>query len=265
MVTVRDLTTHTASLCDSWIWGEPGREGGLYTEGDPTTSLEDLLKSYLIEGGEWYSEDNFCPWDVGARYEYSNIGADLAGYLLEATGDQALDVHSDTHIFGPLGMENTGWHLADHEEANVAVPYNWMGGEYIGYGQFGYPDYPCGMLRSSPRDLGRYLAAYANGGELDGERILESSTVDEVFASQVPSIDATQGIFWYWSRIDGRDVVGHSGGDYGVSTDMLLDPETGIGVVVLLNTYGNNAVWAAQSDIERALFEKGEALLAAME
>jgi CubicO group peptidase (beta-lactamase class C family) len=265
VVTVRDLATHTGSLCDRWIWGEPGQKGGLYSEGDPTMSLEDLLKSYLIEGGDLYSESNFCLWDPGTRYAYSNIGADLAGYLLESTGDQALDDHSETHIFGPLGMENTGWHLADHDEANVALPYDWMGGEYNAYGHFGYPDYPCGMLRSSPRDLGRYLAAYANGGELDGVRILESSTIDEIFASQIPGVDTTQGVFWYWTQIGNRDVVGHGGADYGVSTDIMLDPATGIGVTVLLNTSGNNTVWAAQSNIQRALFAKGDALLAAQD
>jgi sporulation protein YlmC with PRC-barrel domain len=94
---------------------------------------------------------------------------------------------------------------------------------------------------------------------------LESSTVDEIFASQIPSVDTTQGLFWYWGRIGGREVVGHSGADYGVSTDIMLDVENGIGVVVLLNTNNNHKIWAAQSDIGRALFEKGEALLAQKE
>ncbi len=263
VVTVRHLVTHTASLCDSWVWGAPGQEGALYTEGDSDTSLEEFLRGYLLEGGQWYSEDSFCSTAVGTRYEYSNVGADLAGFLLEATSSLALDDHSDSMIFEPLGMQNTGWHLVDHDPADVALPYAWTGGEFVSYGQYGYADYPCGQLRSSPRDMGRFLAAYAQGGLLDGERILESSTVDAIFDAQIPKVDSSQGVFWYWGQIGGRDVVGHAGGDYGVSTNMLLDPETGIGVVVLLNTYGDGSVWSAQAELERALFDKGEELLAA--
>lgn len=265
VVTVRHLASHTASLCDGWVWGVPGDPDGLYSVGDSDISLQAFLEGYLVEGGEWYADSNYCSWEVGTRYSYSNIGADLAGYLLESSGPLALDDHSDTYIFDALGMENTGWHLADHDVSNVAVPYDFWGGKQLTYDHFGYPDYPSGQLRSSPYDLGRFLAAYANGGTLDGARILEAATVEEILSPQAPDVEPTQGVFWYWSKADDRDVVGHSGGDYGVSTYMFLDPETGVGVVVLLNTYGNADVWTAQADIQRALFAKGEAIAAGMD
>ena len=260
VVTVRHVASHTASLCDAWVWGSPGSPGGLYSEGDSEISLRDFLMGYLIDGGEWYGDMNFCNREVGTHYEYSNIGADLAGYLLESSGTSPLDDHSDAYIFEPLGMENTGWHLADHDVSNVAVPYDYMGGEYIPYEKYGYPDYPCGQLRSSAYDLARYLAAYANGGTLGDEQILQTDSIDEMFALQAPGVEMTQGVFWYWSVIGDRDVVGHSGGDYGVSTEIVLDPATGVGVVLLFNTYGNAAVWSAHAAIQEALFVKGESI-----
>ena len=199
-----------------------------------------------------------CPTsvpEVGTRYEYSNIGSDVAGYLLETTGDQALDDHSDHHIFEPLGMNHTGWHLADHEASNVALPIFGLTVPSKVTDITAIRTTLVACFARVPEIWADTLAAYANGA-LDGVRILESSTVDEIFAAQIPSVDPTQGVFWYWEHLEGRDVVAHSGGDYGVSTKIMLDVAAGIGVVVLLNTYGDNAVWAAQTAIERAFLRR---------
>jgi CubicO group peptidase (beta-lactamase class C family) len=45
-----------------------------------------------------------------------------------------------------------------------------------------------------------------------------------------------QGIIWYQNKaISGRTLWGHSGGDPGVATFMLFEPETNIGVIILTN------------------------------
>ena len=48
----------------------------------------------------------------------------------------------------------------------------------------------------------------------------------------------TQGLIWYSRRVGRREMLGHNGGDDGVSTDMFYEPATGIGVIVLTNDGG---------------------------
>ncbi len=168
-----------------------------------------------------------------------------------------LDDHSDAEIFGPLGLENTGWHLSDHDESQVAIPYESTAGGFLPYGHYGYPDYPDGQLRSSAADMARYLLAYDLGGELDGVRILSADSVDQMFTRQILDVEPYQGLFWYWSTEYGGPLVGHDGGDYGVATSLYLDPESGVGTVVLANVDWTGRSSAAIATIESLLFEIG--------
>ena len=50
-----------------------------------------------------------------------------------------------------------------------------------------------------------------------------------------PSLDADQGLGFYWDTIDGRHVVGHNGGEIGTSADWYIDPKSEVAVIVLAN------------------------------
>ena len=258
-VTVAHLATHTAAIMDNYdVWYPVGDKGTTAVWGDSPIPLGDFLESYLVAGGEWFDANrNFYRNMAGSQYHYSNIGADVAGYLLEAGTGLPLDDHSEAEIFGPLGMLNTGWHLADHDEHLVAMPYVYERGEFLPFGQFGYPDYPCGQLRSSASDLGRFLAAYARGGELEGQRILEADTIETLWSAPFPDVEDTQGIFWYWTSYGDQAVIGHGGADYGVSTALYYDPVADVGIVRLSNIASGPASGPAMIAIEEALLEAG--------
>lgn len=261
-ITVRHLLTHTSGLVDDEdVWGGyPGEPGSLYVLGDSPISLRDFLVGYFTPGGAWYDPvRNFAADPPGTRFEYSNLATALLGYLVEAASAAALDAHSDAEIFAPLAMEDTGWHLADFVAGDVAMPYESFGGDFYEWGQYGYPDYPDGQLRASATDLARFLAAWASGGVLDGERILEEATVAEALTVQNPAVDPAQGLSWYFDTLGGRAVVGHNGGDYGATTDMFFEPASGNGVVVLVNTDDTPARLRAMARIEDALFAIAEA------
>lgn len=98
----------------------------------------------------------------------------------------------------------------------------------------------------------------ANRGELEGTRVLQSPTVDLMLGRALPGFDANQGLAWFHSRVAGREVVGHDGGDFGVSTEMWLDRTTGVGVIVLMNVDGTGANHKAMRRIEESLFALGE-------
>ena len=258
-ITPRQLLTHTSSIRDRWpVWDD------LYSEGDSPIGLGEFLEGYLVPGGEDYQEGNFYGFAPGKAYRYSNVGASLAAYLVEAASGIGFDEWSNDRIFEPLAMTRAGWHLADVTRREVAMPYRWSPDldKYVPYGQYGYPDYPDGALRTTARQLCHHMGMVMNGGEWNGVRVLSTESVQEIRRSQIPGIESGQGLIWYRFGFHGRSLVGHNGGDQGVATVAFFEPDTGIGVAVLGNGNwrkdGNR--WPLQEIMQR-LFEDAPQLL----
>lgn len=235
-ITLRHLATHTSGIIDrEWHYMNS------YVTGDPQISLDQYLRNYLDKSGADYRpEGNFLANEPGAVSEYTNIGASLAAQCLHGATSLRLDDYSERNIFAPLEMHNTGWFLSKFaDQTNLAVPHGLWNRPHPHYG---YPTWPEGQLRTSANDLARMLAMVMNGGQLDGARILSETTVDAMLEKQtfegLESI-AGEGIFWSYTR---GGLVGHNGGDVGVTTTMYFNPETNIGVVVLTNANVARAV-----------------------
>ena len=190
-----------------------------------------------MPAGEDYRLTNFDDTKPGSRCRYSNIGAALAAFLVEAAGGVGFDAWCETEIFQPLGMDRAGWHLADVPAPDVAMPYRWSEarGRYVAIGQYGYPDYPDCVLRTTVPQLARHLGMVMNRGEWRGTRVLERGTVREMVRSQIPDSIYGQGLLWYRTRSRGRTLIGHNGGDKGVATVAFYDRDEDLGVVVLAN------------------------------
>jgi CubicO group peptidase (beta-lactamase class C family) len=246
---VRELLTHTSSILDPDV--------DLYRPGDTQISLERYLRGTLVPGGEYYAASNWASWSPGAKYEYSNTGVTLLGYLVELNGGSSFALHCERHIFEPLGMTETAWRLADLDDtSHVAMPYEGRPGRYAEEGLYGYPDFPAGMLRTSVRQLATFLRMFMNGGELDGVRILRPETVAEMMKVQVPANgDAPdQGLVWFYEDFGPRRVFLHDGSDPGVFTIMGFDPKAKVGAIVLTN--GGAERDGAAEDAVFALFER---------
>jgi len=260
-ITARQLMTHTSSILDrKGLWGgPPGAENSLYTIGDSPIELGNFLEGYLVPGGDWYRSKNYSTKAPDTQYRYGNIATALGGYLIESITNMELGPYSDLNLFAPLGMTHTGWHLSDLVEEEIAMPYSQSGGNYTPYGQYGYPDYPNGALRSSAADMARYMLAVVQDGSLDGAQVLSEESVNQMFAQQIPNIDTRQGLFWYKSNGYGQNVFGHEGGDYGVATSMHVDLENDVGIVVMANTDWNPKVTNSLNKIQAKLFDIGRA------
>ncbi len=233
-ITPRRLLTHTSSIRDNW-----GELSPLYVQGDSPIPLGTFLERYLVPGGQYFAAGkNFYAYVPGTRYDYSNVGASLAGYLVEAATGTPFDAWCEQNIFGPLGMTRTSWHLAGLDRDLIALPYRRLrGGGWKSYGLYGYPDYPDGQLRTTPSSLARFLATFASGGAYPGGRILEASTVNMMLTDQLTGINAPwQGLIWYREDAGGLGTLyGHNGGDSGVTTDLWFRRSDGAGAVVLAN------------------------------
>jgi CubicO group peptidase (beta-lactamase class C family) len=231
-ITVRQLLTHTSSIRDNWTLLTAS-----YVTGDAEMSLRTFLRRYLAPGGADLAPNNYYSFGPGRSYRYANVGAALAAFLVEAAAGIGFDTWCERRIFARLGMDRAGWHLAGLPRREIAMPYTWAGNKnaYVPTGQYGYPDYPDGALRTTAPQLARHLAMVMGGGSWDGERLLSAATVGELRRDQVPDLEPGQGLIWFRLQREGRSLFGHDGGDTGVATVCFFDPDEGLGVVALAN------------------------------
>ena len=239
-ITFRMLMTHTSSIKDNWNVMD-----FYYSIGDPTISLADCIERYFSPTGIDYSVNNFSAQPPGSSYYYSNMATALSGYLVEVISASLFDEYCNLNLFDKLCMPNTSWYLSGFDTTNVARPYSWEGGEYVPYAHYGFADYPNGQLRSNVLDLANFLIAYLQSGSFYGEDILSSISINEMLTLQIPLIEGTQGLNWYTEAIylKGGGVVdlwGHNGGESGTTTDLYINPNNQIGIIVLSNGEGEN-------------------------
>ena len=240
VITLRDLATHTSGLIDNYdVYGSS------YVPGDSPVPLAEFIEGYYVLGGEYYyAEGNFSECTPGECYNYSNIGTALAAYTVEIVSGEPFNEYVEAHILAPLGMENSHFFLSDYDDHSIiAMPYITDAEDNPeAYGYYGYPSYPDGHLYTSANDMGAYLAAVMNEGELNGARILQPEMVELMLTPQNTTWDISlderiyygafeQEIFWFTSRGN----HGHDGGDFGSFTLMFFEPENEVGIVILTN------------------------------
>ncbi|MFN8396341.1 MAG: serine hydrolase domain-containing protein [Bacteroidia bacterium] len=227
-ITYRMLLSHTSSISDNHQ-----NTLDLYCYGsDCTMSLEDYFDNVFVSGGAYFSSDNFSGEQPGAKEDYSNLGFALLGYLVERIAQVPFDQYCEDHIFTPLGMRHTEWRLANTDLSQLAIPYS-NDIPDPNNPHYTFPDYPNGGLRTTVLDMSRFLRAVMRDGTFGGQTILTPASMAEMKKLQFGSSEQCLG--FYFNTLDGRDLLGHSGGEMGVTTEMFYDPSTNIGAIVFNN------------------------------
>jgi CubicO group peptidase (beta-lactamase class C family) len=247
-ITFHMLLTHSSGINDNWDYL-------FHFVGDSPISFQTFLEEYLAPGGDYYNADNnFCSWEPGTSWRYSNIAVALVGYLVEAISNTPFTEYCQTYIFNALDMVESAWYLRDLNISHIAMPYHWNGYEYEPYGHIGYVDVPAGDLRTSSFQLLNFLSMFINNGIYNQQVVLSNNIVELMLTPQL-SFNNNIGLIWWKSSVDGRIVWGHGGSDFGARAQMQFDPETQIGVVVLINGE------ASISRIVDMLFDYAETLV----
>jgi CubicO group peptidase (beta-lactamase class C family) len=264
-ITLRHLATHTSGIADRWeVYARTYHYGG-----DSPEPLGRFLEQYFSPGGRLYSRDNFLDARPGALREYSNIGAGLAGLIVERVFGEPLNVYTRKHIFTPLRMTGTAWFLSEVDLTNHSTLFVSQDGTPIPIPNYGLTTYPDGGVRTSVADLSKFFIAMLNDGEYQGTRILDARMAAEMQRFQFsdanrptnyPAVDGNSGLFWR-TKYNGTR-VGHGGNDPGVAADMLSDVGREVGVILLLNTSLSGPERRAYGAIFDALWKYGESLRA---
>jgi CubicO group peptidase (beta-lactamase class C family) len=265
-ITVEHLLRHESSIQDSRAYGAS------YSCGDPTVSLREWIESYLKADGEHYHEErNFTTEAPGEQFVYSNVGYGLLGLIVEAASGLPLTEYCEKNVFGPLDMANTGWMIEDIDVDTHAIPYvplEGHDGRGLGVAAlpeegcrelclYSFPNYPDGLVRTSPEQLSHYLGAYANGGEYAGYRLLEASTIRAMLSGRGASSEKPRhGLCWSARGTGSGLLWGHGGGDPGIATHMEFDPVAKAGAIVFVNGLGRESIYPRLHQLSESLIAR---------
>jgi CubicO group peptidase (beta-lactamase class C family) len=220
-VTLRHLLTHRSGL-------PAGRE--LWRSArTPAEARRQVLETPL------YCRPGDC-------FEYSDLGADILGFVAEAVSGRRLDAFLAERVFAPLGMDDTYFRVPTALRSRVAPtevspPRGYpLRGEvhdenaYALGGIVGHAG-----LFSTAADLSVFAQMMLNGGEYGGVRVLADSTVRR-FTRRAAGTRALG-----WDTCDGKGGCGSlmNGTAYGhtgfTGTSLWIDPERNMFVVLLTN------------------------------
>jgi hypothetical protein len=185
--------------------------------------------------------------DIGARYEYSNLGVGLLGYALTQRAGKDYEAMVRSRICEPLGMNDTRVTLSPEMKARLAI------GHGPGLDAVANWDLPAafagaGALRSTANDMLKFLAANLGYTKTP----LAAAMAAEVAIrrpTDIPNMEIAYG--WHVQTKDGNSIIWHNGGTGGYRTYMGYDPKARLGVVVLSNV----STAAGPDDIGRHLLD----------
>ncbi|MEO6367497.1 MAG: serine hydrolase domain-containing protein, partial [Steroidobacteraceae bacterium] len=253
-ITVLDLLTHTSGLMS----GPNGNAAGNAA----------FIKRHDI-GLKWVEELGATPLEFqpGARWAYSAVaGIDVIAHIVEITSGQNFRDFLQQRVFQPLGMKETFYWPTAAQRARLVTAYvqsptgltpntdpdSMSGEKYFGGG---------GGLMSTAESYARFAMMLANGGELNGVRILSpasvalmgSKIIPDTLPGRQPGEGYGLGVRFVNDRAARRTLV--STGSFGWSgaygTHFWVDPEKKLVAILMLQTPGQ----ARTGDFETAVMQ----------
>lgn len=184
--------------------------------------------------------------DFRTTWQYQNLMYVVAGYLIGEIAGCSWEEYIRTHIFAPLGMDNSQFAVAESQQAaDFAVPYCEKAGELtkIPFRPINAIA-PAGSINSTIADMAQWLLLQVNGGILGKERFISESNLAQMHTPQMVMQPETKfdevlpfgyGLGWFIDSYRGYKLVHHGGNIDGFSTLVSLMPQQRLGIVVMTN------------------------------
>jgi len=281
-ITFRMLLSHTGSVRDGS--GYDAFLSASYNNNPPPA-----LSGLLVPGGSYYTADMFSSSKSpqSKYFQYSNINFGILGTLIERISGERFDEYCQTHVFQPLAISGS-FNINDVPDINdVAVLYRKSGstwqpqadnyqGQYpaerdlSGYviGTNGILFAPQGGLRASADDLSKFMLSHLNGGEFNGVRILNDSTISLMHQSNWIFNESNgnnyYGIFNEYGLGNHRTtdllpqeiMFGHPGEAYGLISDLYFSTESDYGIIFITNGgLWGSGTYSGWYNVEEEIFQ----------
>lgn len=241
-VTLRHIMTHTAGF-------EEGFLGYLIID-DPSRAVP------LGEAMARYQPERINP--PGAQSAYSNYATALAGHIVAVVSGLSFEDYIDTHIFQPLGMTSSSFEepLPAALDARMAHSYQFRNGGFVEkpfeiVSSFG----PAGGASSTVTDMIRFAEAIRNGGELDGVRILERDTTEQMLSREFSHDDRVMGMAlgFYETDYNGFRVLGHGGDTQWFHSTFGIDRDNELSIFA---SFGGSAGGALRNALTLSFYDE---------
>jgi CubicO group peptidase (beta-lactamase class C family) len=177
----------------------------------------------------------------GERFEYSNLGYGLLGFLIQNVSGEAYRDFLDRRVFRPLGLTHTSVGVPPGMEGEWARRYG-PEGQLLPFYDFDHPG--ASAVFSSAHDLVRFGAFHLGhavrsdreeGGAAATPTLLPDPVLRKMHTPQEPPPGNGYGLGWFVEEEYGFRKVYHTGSMPGVSTMLALYPDQDVAIVVLLN------------------------------
>lgn len=235
-ITLVDLATHTSGLPRSPIG---------YKIPDPSNPYAQFQAEHLYE----FLSSHELRRNVGAEWEYSNLGMGLLGHALtRAAGVETIGQLIRQRITGPLKMKSTDYGRANGVGAMMAKGHS-PDGEVAPYWDFAVLA-GAGGLNSSAEDMLTYLDANVGAPRSPVESAMRDAHQPR-YPLNFKGNSASLG--WDHSVRGDRTIVYKGGSTAGFGAALGVDPATGAGVVIL----GNGSGFASRTNVVIQLLKGG--------
>ena len=217
-ITLVDLATHTSGLprlMTNLTPANPGNPYGSYT----VAQLHAFLSNHELTR------------DVGAQYEYSNVGMGLLGHVLALRAGMDYEELVTDRILRPLGMTHTGITMTPWMKQHLAVGHNVAGSPVPAWDVRTIAG--AGALRSTLNDMLTFARANLNPGAGKLQALMQEAHKPR-HATGRPGLSV--GLGWHIRDADGQTIVWHNGGTGGYRTWMGFDGARRTAAVVLTNS-----------------------------
>lgn len=213
-ITIYNVLTHTSGIPS--FTGFPDYR---------TTEWKDTTPAELVAR----FRDKPLEFEPGTKFNYSNSGYVLLGYLIEKISGQTYADFLQQNILTPLGMKDTGI------DSNAAILLQRAQGyrrsprgiEHDGYISMTIP-FSAGALYSTTGDLLKWEQGLFGGKVLKPESLAKMTT---------PFKDG-YGCGLFIRTVDGHKLITHGGGIEGFNTSLNYYPDDKLTVIVLGNLTG---------------------------
>jgi CubicO group peptidase (beta-lactamase class C family) len=236
-VTIHHLLSHTSGMSDY--------HGAKYIE----------RKGVLRQVRDYFPlfVDEPLSFEPGARWQYANTGYILLGAMIEKASGENYYVYVRRHIFKPSGMTNTDFYETDVDTPNLATGYTNFVDKGDDYFEFhlgrrrntslynGAKGNSAGGAFSTLDDLFRFSLALREG-KLISAKSLDLMTSVKVVARKYDAGQTLWGYGFELENINGKRVIGHTGGDFGISSAVRWFPDSGNYTFVVLSNYDRGGI-----------------------
>ncbi|HWG21425.1 MAG TPA: serine hydrolase domain-containing protein [Terracidiphilus sp.] len=218
--TMHELMSHTAGFTYGFFGNTPVdkmvRDAQVFQGKNLQEMIDKLAKIPLL-------------YQPGKGWTYS-LSMDIEGYIVEKLSGQSLPDFMRDRIYAPLGMKDAGFYVPAEKRSRFATNYWWdpdtntVSAKPRGFvSPHEYEEPPVepsggGGMVSTIEDYYRFARMLANGGELEGKRLLSPATVKLMTTNHVPVPLLTQGFGIGLQQI-------RPGFGYGYNCAVEYDPE----------------------------------------